>query len=196
MSSTASRSKGNGSHPCAKFVRFTEKENERLNRLCRKRSLTVQTFIHAATMRALNEAELGNKTDAERLYDGDSGDEAHAAGYRPTGLGIGFRERIRTDHPQEENDDNEAESTPSPPLPPAISTPATADSDMVLALARTVVESPQSARRETLQAACRAIARGRTQEAAVQLAEDLDAAIKRLEGAPKTYLERARARMK
>jgi len=64
-----------------------------------------------------------------------------------------------------------------------------------LALARTVVDSPKSARAEVLRSACRALARGRTQEEALRLADDLDAAIKRLDGTPQTTLERVRARM-
>lgn len=195
MQRSASRSQGSRTHPCAKFVRFTEKENERLNRLCRKRGLTVQTFVHAAAMRAISEAELGKKTDAEQV----NGDEEREHAYQPRGLGL--REHLRPSEtvPREEIVERFIDPPTIPAAAPTLSRVLAADE--VTVLARTIVESPASARREILKAAVRSLARGRSQEEAVQLAEDLDATIQRLDGdgdggggVPKTALERARAR--
>lgn len=195
MQRSASRSQGSKTHPCAKFVRFTEKENQRLNRLCRKRKLTVQTFAHAAIMRALGEAELGKKTEIEQYNDGEIDREPS---YEPRGFGL--RDQLRSNR---DDDDEPRERRREEPERPLIS-PTTAPTltrvmttDEVALLARTVVEAPASTRREVMQAAVRTLARGRSQEEGLRLAEELDAEIKRLGGGdvPKTALERVRARM-
>lgn len=189
----ASQSRGSRtesrSHPRAQFIRFTTEENNRLIKLCRKRKLTVQSFMHAATMRALNEADIGKKTDAEiaAAEDVDRDDE------QPTPRGLGIRERLqRNDTRDDVSGDDEAPLTAAAPSVQAHTTSA---DDEILALARTIVETPQASRRDALQAACRVLARGRTQEEAVRRADELDATIRRLDGVPRTALERVRDRM-
>ena len=158
---------GSRSHPCAQFTRFTADENARLVRMCRKRGLTVQAFMHAAAMRALNEATLG------------------------------IRERLEDKRRDDDERDNIPAPTIAPPAPPA---PPPAQShvpgDEIIALARTIVDSPVSARRDVMQAACRVLARGRSTEESLRLADELDATIKRLGGITQTALERARARVR
>ena len=193
MQRAASRSQGSKSHPCAKFIRFTEKENDRLNKLCRKRGLTVQTFGHAAIMRALSEAELGKKTEAEQFNDG----ETREYEYQPRGLGL--REQLRAsaseDAPREREEREVERPLISPSTAPTLTRVMAADE--VGILARTIVESPVSTRRDVLQAAVRSLARGRSPDEGMRLAEDLDTEIRRLGGGevPKTALERVRARM-
>ncbi len=89
----SSHSKGSKSHPCAKFIRFTKEENDKMVKLCRKRGLTIQSFGHAAVMRALNEAELGRKADGEIERD-----------ERPVEmpLGLGIRDRLRESREEDE----------------------------------------------------------------------------------------------
>lgn len=189
--SKGSRLHGSRSHPHAHFIRFTGDENDRLVRLCRKRGLTMQAFGHAAIMRALNEAYIGKKTDAEiaaENADRPPPDE-------PSSKGLGIRERLR-----EERDIDDTREPPPPlaqPTPQPVAQPHTSSGDNeILALARTIVETPQASRRDVIQSACRVLARGRSQEDAVRLADELDATIKRLDGVPKTALERVRARAK
>jgi len=186
---------GSSSHPRAQFTRFTSEENDRLVRLCRKRKLTVQSFMHAAAMRALNEAELGKKTDVERRRDEEEGSRERE--YAPQGLGL--RERLREssvdDEPRERESREEIERPMIAPSTAPMLTRVMA-ADEIGILARTIVESPTSTRRDVLAAAVRSLARGRSRDEAVRLAEDLDAEIRRLGGGevPKTALERVRAR--
>lgn len=147
--------------------------------------------MHAATMRALNEADIGKKTDAEiaAAEDVDRDDE------QPKPRGLGIRDRLQQRVEREADDDYEmAPTAPSPAAAPTAHT--TSGDDEILALARTIVETPQASRRDALQAACRVLARGRSQEEAIRRADELDATIKRLDGVPRTALERVRARMK
>jgi len=163
--------------------------------LCRKRKLTVQSFMHAAAMRALNEAELGKKTDVERRRDEEEGSRERE--YAPQGLGL--RERLREssvdDEPRERESREEIERPMIAPSTAPMLTRVMA-ADEIGILARTIVESPTSTRRDVLAAAVRSLARGRSRDEAVRLAEDLDAEIRRLGGGevPKTALERVRAR--
>ena len=180
------------SHPRQILTRFTDEEAQRIFKMCRRRRVTVQAFGHAAMMRALNEINLGKKIDEKEAADEAREEKKKRA--EPTGLGI--RERLQDDR-ERSNDraervERERERFSSPSAPIATSV---AHSDEIMALARTIVDSPKTARAEVLRSACRALARGRTQEEAVRLAEDLDAAIRRLDGAPQTALERVRARM-
>lgn len=174
------------------MIRFTDEEAFRLTKLLRKRRLTGQAFGHAAIMRALNEANLGKKTDGEIEREQERPQRSET----PQGLGI--RDRLRDDRVELDERESERERARYEPTAlqqqPVVATRGVVD-DEILSLARTVVESPQSSRREVLKAACRALSRGRTQEEAVRLAEDLDAAIQRIDGVPRTALERVRARM-
>lgn len=186
-----SRSNGSRSHPCAQFVRFTEDENKKLAALCRRRGLTIQSFLHAAAMRALNEAQLGKKTDAEVVRE----EHAAATHENTTPKGLGIRERLQRDTVTHDYDDDDRLPAATPTVQTAPQPRAPGDHE-ILSLARTIVDSPPSARVDVWKAAVRALARGRTQEEALQLADDLDVAIKRLDNTPQTALERVRARMK
>ncbi len=164
--------------------------------LCRKRGLTMQAFAHAAIMRALNEATLAKKSDGEIIRD-DLEDRSRRQEL-PRGLGIKDRlVQASEDRRQRYEDDDDRSAPELPPrLPPVL---PRAD-DEVMSLARTVVEAPQPSRRDTLKAAQRVLARGvisrgGTQDEALMLADDLEAAIRRLEGVPQSALERVRARM-
>ncbi len=179
---------GSRSHPCAQFIRFTEEENKRLNKLIRKRGLTVQAFGHAAIIRAINEADLGKKADGEI--------EREEPRRETPPLGLGIRDRLRESSEDDDYDDRRSESVPSTnssASAPVLAQARTIDNE-IMSLARTVVGSPKSARKDVLRAASQSIARGRTLEEAVRLADDLDAAIKRLDDVPQTALERVRAR--
>jgi hypothetical protein len=189
------QSNGSRSHPRSYFIRFTVEEDAKLAKLLRKRGLTAQAFLHAASMRALNEAQLGKKTDAEARHE----EAVNTSPKAQTPRGLGIREQLQT---ARDTDDDFYRSTglpraPSPQAAPQAAPQARTSSvdDEVLALARTIVESPASARRDVLRSACRVLARGRTLEEAQQLADDLDTTIKRLDGTPQTALERVRARM-
>jgi len=197
------------SHPCSHFIRFTDEEHTKLHKFLRKRGLTAQAFIHAAAMRAFNEATLGKRTESEIIQEHEEGQrqQRENEASRPTGLGRDFRERILAgrEHPHHQSagrvravddaeDDDTSSSLDSTTPVPVQSSSSQADVDVML-LARTIVEAPQSTRRDVHRAACHTLARGRTQESALQLAEELDAAIKRLDGVPKTALERVRTRM-
>jgi hypothetical protein len=189
------RTRGTGkvvrSHPHVYLVRFTDDEHERIQKMLRRRRLSNQQFGHAAMIRAINEIELGKQTKQEILQDIKK-DQEHQQTIEPSGLGI--RERL-----QESRDRDEARRThlvreeqrnnnllvPAPL--PAV------NSDEIAALARTIVDSPKTARKEILQAACRTLARGRTEAETMRVAEDLNAAIRCLE-APQSALERVRAR--
>lgn len=147
-------------------------------------------------MRALNEATLGKKTDGEVARDEDRSRRER----EPVPRGLGIRDRlVQFSDDRRHRDDREDETFTPSMLPPSI--PSTTPTirvgldDEVIALARTIVESPQSSRREVWKAACRVLARGRTQEEALQLADDLDAAVRRLDGVPQTALEKVRARL-
>lgn len=161
--------------------------------MCRKRGLTFQSFGHAAVMRALNEADLGRKTDGETVRDEE---QRSRRSERELPRGLGIRDRL-----QQTSDDRrtrpDEDETPASFSPPAQSPPLLASGvDEVMTLARTIVEAPGPSRRDVWKAACHVLARGRTQEMALQLADELDAAVRRLEGVPQTALERVRARMK
>lgn len=173
------------------MIRFTEEEDQRLSKLLRKRRLSGQAFGHAAIMKALNKAELGE----EEIVDKDARKEPVK---KPSGLGI--RDRLekertvrneRNDRERERGWEREREQE-EPRVTQVVS--KTVD-DEVMALARTVVESPKSTRKETLKAACHALARGRTLDEALRLADELTATIRKLESTPQTALERVRARM-
>lgn len=195
--SRGSRSHGSRSHPCSHFVRFTEEENKKLVGLCRKRGLTVQAFGHAAMMRALNEANLGKKTDGESARDDEESRSRRSERELPRGLGIRDRLQQASDERRTRVDENEtpAPSIPSPSVQPALLRARSGDE--VLTLARAIVEAPKSARQDVMQAACRALApHARTEQEAAWLADQLTAEVKRLDSAaPKTALERVRTRM-
>jgi len=150
----------------------------------------MQAFGHAAIMRALNEAYIGKKTDAEiaaENADRPPPDE------RPM-KGLGIRERLREER-EERDDVREPPPSLAQPTPQMAAQPRTSSpDDEILALARTIVETPQASRRDVMLSACRVLARGRSQEDALRIADELDATIKRLDGVPKTALERVRAR--
>jgi hypothetical protein len=187
--SKGSRSNGSKSKPCAQFIRFTEDENKKLVKLCRSRGLTVQAFGHAAIMHAIDEAQLGKKTVAEVVREEDV-----AAPEKAMPKGLGIRERLQHDASTTDYDDD-APSTPMPALqaPPQVHT-STID-DQILTLARTIVVSPSTTRRDVMKAACEVLARGRSLEEAIRLGDDLIATIKQLDSTPQTALERVRARM-
>ncbi len=188
--SGSSYSKGSKTHPCGKFIRFTKEENDKLTKLCRKRSLTVQSFGHAAVMRALNEADLGKKAAGESEHEPEQP-------LQPEGLpGLGIRDRLRESAEDDEFYERRSESVPSTGTSasaPVLTQARTID-DTILALARTVVAAPQSYRKAVLKDALSALTRGRTLEESMRLADDLDAAIARVGGIPQTALERVRAR--
>lgn len=186
MKSRGGWGKGVRSHPNAYYIRFTDEEDQRLSKLLRRRRLTMQAFGHAAIIRALNEAELGKKTDEETEKEREREREKS----KPPVMTLGIRERIRSDDDEWPPRRNETPTvSQATPMLAAAST-----DDTILALARTVVEAPSTDRREALKRACRALTRGRTLDEAKRLADDLDAAIQRLQGTPQTVLERVRAR--
>ena len=144
-------------------------------------------------MRALNEADVGKKTDAEDEQ--ESAERERAARDKPAApRGLGIRDRLQRAERDDEPDETPS-STPAP-VPAQPQTHVTSADVEILALARTIVEAPVSTRRDVLASACRTLARGRSQEEAIRLAEELDATIKRLDGVPRTALDRVRARMK
>jgi hypothetical protein len=176
-------------------------EDAKIAKLLRKRGLTWQAFSHAAIMRAFNEATLAKKTDGEVLREDLDNRQNRQGG----GQGLGIKDRLvqaseRRRERYEEDDPMPSSATPtlaSRDLPPVLTR---STDDEVMSLARTIVESPQSARRDVIKAALRVLARGvisrgGTQEESLQLADDLTAAVRRLEAAPQTALERVRARM-
>lgn len=199
VSSRGSTSNGTKSHPCAYFIRFTDAENKDLVKLVRKRGLTMQAFAHAAIMRAFNEATLAKKSDGEIIR--DNLEDRSRRKELPPGLGI--RDRLIQgveDRRQRYADEDDSPPPTTPALPPHLPPILPRAEDEVMAMARTIVEAPASTRRDVLKAAHRVlargvIARGGSQEQALQLADDLDAAIRRLEGVPQSALERVRARM-
>ena len=188
------------SHTRQILIRFTEEEGERAFKTLRKRRLTMQAFGHAAIMKALNEIELGKKTDAELIQEARIGQKQQEES-APKGFGM----RKQLEESRERDDElyertirereREKEKQHYAATGSAPSLVATTIDGEILALARTVVDSPKSARGEVLRAACRALAKGRSLEEAQRLAEDLDNAIKRLDGVPQSALERVRARM-
>ncbi len=191
------RSNGSRSHPCSHYIRFTADEAAKIAKLVRKRGLTVQAFAHAAIMRAFNDATLAKKSDGEIIRDNLEDPRRQEL---PRGLGIKDRlVQASEDRRQRyEEDDTPPAMLPSSNLP-AVLPPRTID-DEVMALARTIVESPVSTKRDVLKSAHRVLARGvimrgGSQEEALQLADDLEAAIRRLEAVPQTALEKVRARM-
>jgi hypothetical protein len=178
------------------LIRFTEEEGKRAFDILRKRRLTMQAFGHATIMKALNEIELGKKTGIDIAQ--EARHEQRQEPEQPRGFGIRQRLEDGRDRDIEIERAERIERDRERPTNTTVSSPSlvatTIDSE-ILALARTVVDSPKSARAEVLRAACRALAKGRSEEESIRLAEDLDAAIKRLDGVPQTTLERVRARM-
>lgn len=169
-------------------VRVSDEELQRLHRLCRKRKLPLQVFGHAAILRALDEADLGKKVNVQVINEQP---DVQATVIESKGLGI--REQIRSENePREE--ERPVKQPPTPWLPPPAPTHRIID-DVVLALARTIVGSAPEYRRDVWKNACRTLASGKSQEEALRLAEDLDAAIQRISGVPQTALERVRTRM-
>jgi hypothetical protein len=167
--------------------------------MLKRRRLTMQAFGHAAIMRALNEIELGKRTDEEIAKDARQEQKKGAKGFgiRDQLIEDRNRETERADLDREreervahENKRHIAATVAAPSL-----TPTTIDSD-ILALARTVVETPKGERATVLRSACRALApRARTEEEAKYLVDQLYDAVKRLDGVPVSALERVRARM-
>lgn len=182
-----SQSNGTKTRPCAQFIRFTEDENKKLVKFCRKHKLSVQGFGHAAIMKALEDADLGNKSAAEIERENEDTSET-------TIKGLGIRERLQPRKDKERRDYTPSVAPASTPMQAAPQARVASIDGEVLALARTIVESPESARKEVWKSAIRALARGRTEQEALLLADDLGAAIKRLAGTPQTALERVRAR--
>ncbi len=151
--------------------------------------------MHAAAMRALNEAMLGKRTELEIINEHEERTERQRIDDARAPRGLGIRERLLAAVEEETDDADEYEA--APPTPPAPQPPVfTHAADQVMTLARTIVEAPQSARRDIWRAACHTLTLGRSREEALQLADELDAAIKRLGDAPKTMLEKVRARAK
>jgi hypothetical protein len=175
------------------MIRFTDDEDQRLTKMLKRRRLTMQAFGHAAVMKALNDLELGKRTDTEIAQEARQ-EQKQQSKEAPKGFGIrdqlyDNREREQRSREREREPERERTATVAPSL-----APLGIDGE-ILALARTVVDSPKPMRAEILRSACRALARGRTQEEAMRLAEDLDSAIKRIDGTPQTTLERVRARI-
>jgi len=184
------------------LIRFTVEEGDRAFKLLRKRRLTMQAFGHAAIMKALREIELGKRTDEEIAKEAI---QEHQEKEKKS-LGFGIRDRLIEDRDREtersdldrdrelrvahERERHVAATISAPSL-----MPTTIDGD-ILALARTVVETPKGERATVLRAACRALApRARTEEEAKYLVDQLYDAVKRLDGVPVSALERVRARM-
>jgi hypothetical protein len=181
------------------LIRFTEEEGTRAFKTLRKRRLTMQAFGHAAIMKALNELELGKKTDAELIQEARLGMKQEE---ESTKKGFGIREQLQEDRERDAertervNRDKERERFASATVSAPSLTATTIDGE-ILALARSVVEAPKGEQRTTvLRASCRALApRARSEEEAKYLVDQLYDAVKRLEGVPVSALEKVRARM-
>jgi hypothetical protein len=175
------------SHPCAYHVRFTKEEDRRLKKMLKRRRLTtMQAFLHAAVMRALNDAELGQDVAAEARKE-----EPKEKPLR----GLGIRDRLESDREEISFDRDERKPERIADNPIAGRSASTID-DEIMSLARTIVNAAPSARTEVQRAACKALAmRAQSEYEALQLLESLNEAIKRLDGKPQTNLERVRARM-
>lgn len=195
MANGASYSNGTPLHPCAQFIKFTAAENARLHRARKICGETVQTFGHAAVMRAVNDV-LAERDEKRRPQ----------APERREVFGLGIRERLEAEDRERQARREERESAAAPP-PVAPAPPVTVNVHAaaaggggtdVTALARTVVVAPAHERKEALKRACDALApQARTSEDAERLGAQLDAEISRLGAAPQqTVLERVRARRK
>ena len=185
------------------ILRFTDEEDKRLEKMLKRRKLTKQAFGHAAIMKALNEIELGKRTDDEVVK--EAREEQKQKTLEPKGFGI--RERLIADRERDDEADqaerdrerservDRARHVTVTASAPSL-TPMTIDGE-ILALARSVVQAPRGEQRTTvLRAACRSLApRARTEEEAKYLVDQLYDAVKRLDGTTMSALEKVRARM-
>ncbi len=157
--------------------------------------LTFQTFVQIAIKKAIVEARAENEKDQQQRISRRDETRRSAA---PKGLGI--RERLEQEEGRNVYGDEPTEYAPAAPQAPVVVNVGTSaapggGSNDINTLARMVVEGPRHDRRRLLESACKALAKSaHSTDESVQLAEQLDAEIKRLD-VPKTALERVRDRM-
>lgn len=202
--SAANRANGTSLHPCAQFVKFTEDQNTRLHRARLYKGLTVQTFAHAAVMRAIAETEAEMEREEEKKI---ARQTQRASQLRKEPAGLGIRDRAEADRAAREAARAEAAlaapTTTPAPLPSAaqvhvqVTTPTTVavPAEEIAALARYVVDGgpgygKQNRLREVVERLAR---RASTREAAAALADRLDEEIKKLR--PPSTLAKVKARI-
>lgn len=84
----ASRSEATRTNPCPQKVKFTEAQNNRLHKVCKRRGVTVQAFLHDAALVALAKAE----EEYDRRQEREEGPRREPR--RRASVGLGIRDRI------------------------------------------------------------------------------------------------------
>lgn len=178
---SACRSQGADGRPCGHFVRFTETQNDRLHAVRTYRGATIQGFLHAAAMKALEEAEQEMRADEEYRERKRAEGKRRAA---PKGLGI-------REHLQAEEERRDARSAAlrdeEPPAAPQVIVQTgqaqSAPDAEIDRFAAYVANGPQWNRAERLRESNRILsATAPTPEERNRLAKALDSRIAAIEG--------------
>lgn len=175
-----------------KPLRLRKSIIKRVDELRDERGQTFQTFVQNAVIKAIAEADA----EADRnIFRRDL--KKNEKGARHAVHGLGIRERLEQEQYEPVTEEHEERVAAAPVIVnvgSSVGATASGSGDLAT-LARMVVEGLPHDRRRLLQSACNALAKGRSVEEALQLAEQLDVEIKRLD-VPTTALERVRARKK
>ena len=180
--SAASRSQGSRTCPAAHFIRFTEAQNTRLHDVAAHKGVSIQAYVQAAAMAALDEderrqRERANLRESKKL-------DRDAAPARRTSL----RDRLANSSPPDYDiparEEPPPEPPPAPPAPQIViaqAAPATAEVDRLAAFVlRGGLPADRPARLAT---AAQVLATSARDEAdKVQLARALDDKIRAIEG--------------